>query len=176
MNTHVLLDSIAAGCMIVGAVMSLAAAIGLFRFPDLMSRMHSATKPQVLGLLLMFAAVAIQLRSWELVPVLILAWIFQLLTAPVSAHMVGRAGYRTKHLRKELLNVDELDEVVAAAAEYRASEYKEAAEAGESLEEAGEDQTGGPLPDDAVTAAARVDEPEEEERVRRRKENEGRAN
>lgn len=172
MNIHVLLDSIAAICLIAGALMSLAAAIGLIRFPDLLSRMHSATKPQVLGLLLMLMAVAIQLRSWALVPVLLLAWVFQLLTAPVSAHMVGRAGYRTKHLRKELLKVDELDEVVAAAAQYRASEYKKAAEAGESVEEAVEDQRGAPLPDDAETPAARVDEPEEEERVRRRTERE----
>lgn len=170
LNTHILLDSIAAICLLTGALMSLAAAIGLFRFPDLLSRMHSATKPQVLGLLLMLAALAIELRSWTVVPVLLIAWIFQLLTAPVSAHMVGRAGYRTKHLRKELLKVDELDEVVAAAAQYRASEYRAAAEAGDSPKEAVEDQTGAPLPADAETAAGRVDEPEEEERVRRRNE------
>ena len=58
---------------------------------------------------------AIELRSWALVPVLLLAWLFQLLTAPVSAHMVGRAGYRTKHLKRETLVVDELDQVVARA-------------------------------------------------------------
>jgi multicomponent Na+:H+ antiporter subunit G len=49
--------------------------------------------------------------------VLLLAWIFQLLTVPVSAHMVGRAGYRTKHLHKELLTTDELEAVVQRAAD-----------------------------------------------------------
>ena len=103
--------------MIVGAVMSLAAAIGLLRFPDLMSRMHAATKPQVLGLFLLLAAVGLQLRTWWVWPVLLVAWIFQLLTVPVSAHMVGRAGYRTKHLHRELLSSDDLDAVVEKAAQ-----------------------------------------------------------
>ena len=110
-------DVVSAVFMIVGAVMSLAAAIGLLRFPDLMSRMHAATKPQVLGLFLLLAAVGLQLRTWWVWPVLLVAWIFQLLTVPVSAHMVGRAGYRTKHLHKELLSTDELEAVVLKAAE-----------------------------------------------------------
>ncbi|GAA1254585.1 monovalent cation/H(+) antiporter subunit G [Arthrobacter pascens] len=110
-------DVVSAVFMIVGAVMSLAAAIGLLRFPDLMSRMHAATKPQVLGLFLLLAAVGLQLRTWWVWPVLLVAWIFQLLTVPVSAHMVGRAGYRTKHLHRELLSTDELEAVVLKAAE-----------------------------------------------------------
>jgi multicomponent Na+:H+ antiporter subunit G len=111
------IDAVSAVFMLVGAVMSLAAAIGLLRFPDLMSRMHSATKPQVLGLFLLLAAVGLQLRTWWVWPVLVVAWIFQLLTVPVSAHMVGRAGYRTKHLHKELLSSDELEAVVLKAAQ-----------------------------------------------------------
>src|SRR6478609_10363826 len=110
------IDAVSAVFMVVGALMSLAAAIGLLRFPDLMSRMHAATKPQVLGLFLLLAAVGLQLRTWWVWPVLIVAWIFQLLTVPVSAHMVGRAGYRTKHLHRELLTADELEAVVQKAA------------------------------------------------------------
>jgi multicomponent Na+:H+ antiporter subunit G len=112
-----IIDAVSAVFMIVGAVMSLAAAIGLLRFPDLMSRMHAATKPQVLGLFLLLAALGLQMRTWWVWPVLLVAWIFQLLTVPVSAHMVGRAGYRTKHLHKELLSSDELEAVVVKAAE-----------------------------------------------------------
>lgn len=115
MNTF--LDVLTAICLIGGALMNLAAAIGLLRFPDLMSRMHAATKPQVLGLFLMLAALGLQFRSWVLLPILVVAWLFQLLTVPVSAHMVGRAGYRTKHRHPEMLSVDELDQVVAAVVE-----------------------------------------------------------
>ena len=113
------LDVLTAVLLLGGALMSLAAAVGLLRFPDLLSRMHAATKPQVLGLLLFLLAIAVQQRSWSVVPVLIVCWIFQLLTAPVSAHMVGRAGYRSKHLRKDLLSMDDLDDVVELAATRR---------------------------------------------------------
>jgi len=115
MNTDLILDAAAGVCLVVGALMSLAAAIGLLRFPDLLSRMHAATKPQVFGLLLLLTGLGLQLRSWAVAPLLLLAWLFQLLTVPVSAHMVGRAGYRTKHLRPELLVIDELDDVVERA-------------------------------------------------------------
>lgn len=110
-------DSLTVVLLVVGALMSLGAGIGLIRFPDLMSRMHAATKPQVLGLFLVLAAVGLQLRTWWVWPVLLVAWIFQLLTVPVSAHMVGRAGYRTKHLHPELLSADELEAVVQRAAD-----------------------------------------------------------
>ncbi|GAA1125295.1 monovalent cation/H(+) antiporter subunit G [Arthrobacter flavus] len=115
-----LIDVVTAVLMIGGALMSVAAGVGLLRFPDLLTRMHAATKPQVLGLLLFLLALGLQMRSWALIPVLLLCWIFMLLTVPVSAHMVGRAGYRTKHLRRDLLSMDELDEVVEKAANKKA--------------------------------------------------------
>ncbi|KAA0973716.1 monovalent cation/H(+) antiporter subunit G [Paeniglutamicibacter gangotriensis] len=110
-----LLDIVAGTFMIIGSLLSLAAGIGMLRFPDLLSRLHAATKPQVLGLFLLLAALGIELRSWAVVPILVMAWGLQLLTAPVSAHMVGRAGYRTRHLKRETLIVDELAAVVVAA-------------------------------------------------------------
>ncbi|MBE0009159.1 MULTISPECIES: monovalent cation/H(+) antiporter subunit G [unclassified Arthrobacter] len=119
MNETVI-DALTAVFLIGGALMSVAAGVGLLRFPDLLTRMHAATKPQVLGLLLFLLAMALQLRSWILLPVLLVCWIFMLLTVPVSAHMVGRAGYRTKHLRRDLLSMDELDEIVEKAANKRA--------------------------------------------------------
>lgn len=110
------IDVTTAVFLVVGALMSLGAAVGLLRFPDLMSRMHAATKPQVLGLFLMLAAIGLQMRTWWVWPILVVAWIFQLLTAPVSAHMVGRSAYRTKHGHREKLTKDELDAVVQRAA------------------------------------------------------------
>ena len=117
MSVDNVIDLLTIICLLAGTSMSLAAAIGLLRFPDLMSRMHAATKPQVLGLFLMLSAIGLQMQAWSLLPILIVAWLFQLLTVPVSAHMVGRAGYRTKHRRPELLSADELEVVVAAARE-----------------------------------------------------------
>ena len=122
MNPETVIDAVSAVFMVVGALMSLGAAIGLLRFPDLMSRMHAATKPQVLGLFLLLAALGLQMRTWWVWAVLVVAWLFQLLTVPVSAHMVGRAGYRTKHLHPELLSSDELEAVVQKAAQKAAQQ------------------------------------------------------
>lgn len=108
----VILDGTAAVFMVIGGLMSLAAGIGLVRFPDLHSRMHAATKPQVLGLLMLVLSAAIMWRSWVWVAIALLAWGLQILTAPVSAHVVGRAGYRTKHMRTDLLTDDELARAV----------------------------------------------------------------
>ena len=115
MTWQTVVDVVALVCLVVGAFMSLAAAVGLVRFPDLLSRMHAGTKPQVFGLLLLLTAVALESGEPRMVPLLVLAWIFQLLTVPVSAHMVGRAAYRSKHLHEENLVADELRDVVARA-------------------------------------------------------------
>lgn len=111
----IVLDWIVVICMVSGALLSVAAGIGLLRFTDLFSRMHAATKPQVLGLFLMLLSVALHIRAFSAVPLLLLAWLFQLLTAPVTAHMIGRAGYRTRHLKEETLVLDDLNEVVSEA-------------------------------------------------------------
>lgn len=101
-------DVVASVFMIAGAFLALAAGVGVLRFPDLLSRMHAATKPQVLGLVLVLAGLALRIGSGAEVWALVLVVLFQMLTAPVSAHMVGRSGYRTGKVRKDLLVVDEL--------------------------------------------------------------------
>jgi len=110
MTIRTVADVLAGACLVSGALLSLAAGVGLLRFPDLISRMHAATKPQVLGLLLILAGTALRLRNTIDITTLILVGIFQLATAPVAAHMVGRAVYRSGQVRKNLLVVDELAE------------------------------------------------------------------
>jgi len=124
------LDLAAAICLLLGAFLSLAAGIGLLRFPDALSRLHAATKPQVLGLLFIVAAIALGSRSMAALLALLPVLLFQVLTAPISAHMVGRAGYRTGNFRRELLIVDELENAVDKAS-------READAAGEPVEDRG---------------------------------------
>ncbi len=102
------LDVIAALLLIVSAFLTLAAAVGLLRFPDALARLHAATKPQILGLILLVIALALSVRSWAVLLLLIPVVVFQLLTAPVAAHMVGRAGYRTGEFEPGTLVADEL--------------------------------------------------------------------
>lgn len=90
-----------------GSALALTAAIGLIRFPDTLSRMHSATKPQVLGLLLVLAGAAIELRGNVDIGMLILTGVFTLVTAPVIGQRVGQLAYREGNVRDDLLTVDE---------------------------------------------------------------------
>ncbi len=109
------LDLIAALCLLLGALLSVAAGVGLMRFPDALSRLHAATKPQILGLVFVLAAIALESRNWSTLLVLAPILVFQMLTAPISAHMVGRAGYRTGNYRADIMLVDELEPVVERA-------------------------------------------------------------
>ena len=70
--------------------------------------MHAGTKPQVLGVLLVMVGGAIRLHGLAATWMLLLVAAFQLLTAPVSAHMISRVAYRRRHVRRDLLLVDEL--------------------------------------------------------------------
>jgi len=101
-------DIAAAVCFLAGSFLTLAAGAGVLRFPDLLARMHAGAKPQVLGVLLGLIGYAIRMRSGPIVWTLLLVAVFQMLTAPVSAHMLGRAGYRTGKVDRDLLAVDEL--------------------------------------------------------------------
>ena len=101
-------DVIAAACLLVGAFFCLTAGVGLVRFPDVLSRMHAGTKPQVVGVLLIMVGGAIRLTGSSVTWMLLLVAVFQLLTAPVSAHMVSRIAYRRRHVRRDRLLVDEL--------------------------------------------------------------------
>ncbi|WP_420121686.1 monovalent cation/H(+) antiporter subunit G [Nakamurella sp.] len=89
------LEWIASVAIVLGALMSLLAGIAVLRFPDTMSRIHAATKPQVLGIMLLMLGVGLVLQSLAVVGVLVLIVILQFVTAPVSAHLTVRSVYRS---------------------------------------------------------------------------------
>jgi multicomponent Na+:H+ antiporter subunit G len=105
------LDVISGVLVLAGSVLALTAAIGIVRFPDTLARMHAATKPQVLGLLLVLAGAAIRLRGNIDVGMIILTGLFTLITAPVVAHRVGQLAYREQNIRDDLLTRDEMKEM-----------------------------------------------------------------
>lgn len=115
MTLDLVLDVLTGVCLVLGAFLSFAAGVGLLRFPDAIARMHATTKPQILGLIFILAAIALQDRRWTTVLVLLTILLFQMMTAPISAHMVGRAGYRTGVVAPGSLLVDELERAVEEA-------------------------------------------------------------
>ncbi|MFB9377172.1 monovalent cation/H(+) antiporter subunit G [Kineococcus gynurae] len=108
MTLTTVVDVVSAVLLFCGCLLSLLAAIGLLRLSDVLARMHTTAKPQVLGVLLSLIGVGLQLRNGGDVAVLVAIGAFQLLTVPVGSHMVGRAAYRTGQVDASLLDVDEL--------------------------------------------------------------------
>jgi multicomponent Na+:H+ antiporter subunit G len=102
------LDTVALVLILGGAILCLTAAIGLLRFRDVPTRLHAATKPQVLGMLLIAIAIALSLRSWPVVAFLVPVMLIQFATAPLSAHMIGRQAYRNGTYDRAGMHVDEL--------------------------------------------------------------------
>ncbi|MFJ4036971.1 monovalent cation/H(+) antiporter subunit G [Microbacterium sp. NPDC090007] len=109
MTLDAVLDTVALVLVLIGAVLCLTATIGLMRWRDVPTRLHAATKPQVLGVLVIVIAVALAAREWSVVAFGIPIVLIQFATAPLAAHMVGRAAYRNRTTDEKNLYVDELE-------------------------------------------------------------------
>lgn len=107
MSATEIADAVGLVLLFIGALLCLAASIGLLHFPNLLSRMHAATKPQVLGVLLVLIGLGLRLRSGLDVGMLVLVGIFQMLTIPVAGHMVARAGWHTGQVTVPKVDPDE---------------------------------------------------------------------
>lgn len=80
--------------LLLGGFFALVAAIGVLRLPDVLTRMHASTKAGVLGSSLILIGSAIYLAETEVTARVIATIIFLMLTAPIGAHMIGRASVR----------------------------------------------------------------------------------
>ncbi len=114
MSWDLLRDISTGGLLVFGSFLSVAAGIGILRFPDVLSRLHAGTKPQILGLTCIMLAVVLQNLSWPVASGVAVVLVIQYLTQPISAHLVGRSGYRSDFVDKETLVVDELAAEIAA--------------------------------------------------------------
>ncbi len=101
-------EVLAAVLLLSGVALTVVAGVGLVRFPDVFSRMHAATKPATLGLLLVVLGACLVLDDPGDRAKLLLVAAFQFVTAPVAAHMVGRAAYRARVGAVDELVVDDL--------------------------------------------------------------------
>ena len=106
-----MIDVVSAVLLLSGVLLAIAAAIGLVRFPDVFSRMHAATKPSTLGLLLIVVGASLRMDDGSDAVKLLLVAAFQFVTAPVAAHMVGRAAYRAGTGDLDDLVADEMRDV-----------------------------------------------------------------
>ncbi|MEM7791605.1 MAG: monovalent cation/H(+) antiporter subunit G [Verrucomicrobiota bacterium] len=87
---------LASGLILLGALFTLVAGIGMVRMPDLYCRMHAATKAGAFGVGLILIAMVMIIPSLRTLIQGTLIVLFFYLTAPIAAHMIGRAGLLRK--------------------------------------------------------------------------------
>lgn len=77
----------------IGALFILMAAIGMLRMPDFYCRLSVTTKATTLGIGLALVATAVYFDLSSITSKVVAIIFFLFLTAPVAAHMIGRAAY-----------------------------------------------------------------------------------
>lgn len=95
-----------------GAVLVLLSAIGVVRLPDALARLHALAKASTLGVLLLLAGAAVNLRDLNDLTSVVLAAILHLLASPPGSNMVSRAAYLVGGLPAGSLDEHDVDAVV----------------------------------------------------------------
>lgn len=108
-------DLVAIAFAAAGTGLILVAGLGMLRMPDLLMRMHASSKAGTLGAVLILVAVAIRFADTAIVMRVTLIVLFLFLTAPLSAHMIARAGYRSGTPLSDETVVDEYREACECA-------------------------------------------------------------
>ncbi len=93
--------------LLLGGLLTLVAAAGVLRMPDLFIRMHAATKTGTVGVSSVAIGLMIHFNTITVTSRGILVIAFFLLTAPVAAHMIARAAYRSGVSLWMLTRIDE---------------------------------------------------------------------
>jgi multicomponent Na+:H+ antiporter subunit G len=91
-----------------GAVLTLLAAVGVLRFPDVLSRMHALTKASTLGFVLVAVGAAAELHTANDITSALLAAGLQILTLPVAANLIARSTYLAEGIPHRVDTIDEL--------------------------------------------------------------------
>jgi multicomponent Na+:H+ antiporter subunit G len=89
------LDLLTAALLIVGATFFLAGTVGLLRFPDLHSRIHSLTKADNLGLGFIVLGLLLQAGSAAVALKLLLVWLLALAAAATSGYLIANHALET---------------------------------------------------------------------------------
>lgn len=101
-------DLIASFLLITGAVFLLLAGVGIIRMPDLYSRIQASTKAATLGVGCVVLAMAFHFSDLGVTVRSLLVIAFLFTTAPVAAHVIGRAAYFVGVPLWEMTIIDEL--------------------------------------------------------------------
>ena len=96
-----IVDYILAGLVLTGGFFCFVAGLGVLRLPDVLMRMHASTKAGILGSSLILIGGAVFLQETEITVRVVAIILFLMLTAPIGAHMIGRASVRDLESKTE---------------------------------------------------------------------------
>lgn len=103
-----MIDTIIGIIATLGTVFVLLAGVGILRMPDTYLRMAVTTKAATLGIGLILIAAALYFNDLSTTTRVLAVIIFILLTAPVGAHLIGKASYIKGNKLWEKSVVDDL--------------------------------------------------------------------
>ena len=104
---------IASVALLAGAFFTFVAAIGVLRLPDILMRMHASTKAGTLGTGFILVAVAVITPDFGVITRAVATILFLIVTAPVAAHLIGRASYTVGTKLWKNTIVDELRDSIS---------------------------------------------------------------
>lgn len=99
----------AAIAVVLGVILCVLSAVGLLRMPDVYIRLQVASKASSLGIALLMLGVALYFGELSVTIRALLVVVFLFLTAPVAAHVIGRAAYVTHQPLAPGTTPDELE-------------------------------------------------------------------
>lgn len=88
-----MIEIIVSVLLLAGAAFMLLAAVGILRLPDLPTRMHASTKAGAMGAMFTMGGVAFYFGDSVVFARAFAIVVFILITSPIAAHVIGRAGY-----------------------------------------------------------------------------------
>lgn len=89
-------DLVATVAVVLGTLLGVLSAVGILRMPDVYIRLQVASKASSLGIALLMLGVAAHFGELSVTVRALLVVVFVFLTAPVAAHVIGRAAYITR--------------------------------------------------------------------------------
>lgn len=92
-----------------GAILIAIACLGLLRMPDLYTRLHAASKAATLGTASLALALVVHFADPSVVFRASALAVIVFATAPLSAHLIARAGFVSDTPRPEPYVIDESD-------------------------------------------------------------------
>lgn len=94
LNPHPTMTEILTAILVLsGALLILAAAIGVLRLPDVLCRSHAVAKALTLGIFLMLLGLWVDQGEKQTALKILLAIFFQVVTIPVGSHLVALLAF-----------------------------------------------------------------------------------